>query len=370
MNLKQLARSLGLSQTTVSRALNGYPEVNDETRARVFAAARHYNYRPNNRAKGLATGRAMAIGHVIPMATKHEMVNPIFADFISGAGETYSRAGYDMLLSVVEDGDEAKVYRAMKSRAAVDGVIIHGPRRNDVRLDLLEQIGLPFAVHGRATGHEGEYSWLDVNNHRAFRRAADCLLDLGHRRIALINGLEFMDFAIRRRAGYEEALAARGIATDPVLMRSDEMTEVFGHDSARAMMALPDPPSAFLVSSMICALGVRRAIEEAGLVMGRDISIFTHDDALSYLQNGSGEAPIFSATRSSVRQAGRRLAEILLARIANPDAPPGQELFEAELVLGRSTGPFRQAAPLVPAPPVPAPSTLAPSAPGPATKDL
>ena len=67
----------------------------------------------------------MAVGHVIPIATRHEMVNPIFADFIAGAGETYSKAGYDMVLSVVPDDDEARVYRDLKSRGTVDGVIVH-----------------------------------------------------------------------------------------------------------------------------------------------------------------------------------------------------------------------------------------------------
>lgn len=338
MNLKELSRILGLSQTTVSRALNGYPEVNETTRQRVHAAAAQHNYRPNTRAKGLATGRALAIGHVIPMATKHEMVNPIFADFIAGAGETYARNGYDMVISVVEDGDEAQVYRNLKARGTIDGVILHGPRMNDPRIALLDEIALPYGVHGRASGINSPYCWLDVNNRSAFRRATDFLLDLGHRRIALVNGLEFMDFAHRRRGGYEDALRARGVNVDPALMRSDEMTEVFGYRSAVEMMAQPNPPTAYLVASMICALGVRRAIEEAGHMLGRDISVVTHDDMLSYLQNG-GDVPIFTATRSSVREAGRLLAELLLERIRDTTAQPRHLLLEAELTVGRSTGP-------------------------------
>lgn len=341
MNLKELSQNLGLSQTTVSRALNGYPEVNEATRARVLLAAQQHNYRPNTRAKGLATGRAMAIGHVIPTTTQHEMVNPIFTDFIAGAGESYARNGYDMLLSVVSDGDEAQVYRNIKARGSVDGVILHGPRMNDTRIPFLTELGLPFAVHGRASGIALPYAWLDVNNRSAFRRATEFLIDLGHRRIALVNGLEFMDFAWRRRGGYEDALAAHGMAIDTTLMRSEEMTEVFGYRSATQMLALPDPPTAILTASMITALGVRRAIEEAGLVMGRDISIITHDDALSYLLNG-GDVPIFTATRSSVREAGRRLAQMLIDRIADPDAPPPTQLLEAELMVGRSTGPNKR----------------------------
>jgi len=79
MNLKELSENLGLSQTTVSRALNGFPEVNSETRRRVAEAAERYNYRPNTRAKGLATGQSLSIGHIIPLSTRNELVNPVFA---------------------------------------------------------------------------------------------------------------------------------------------------------------------------------------------------------------------------------------------------------------------------------------------------
>lgn len=137
MNLKDLAHRLGLSPTTVSRALNGYPEVNEATRERVIAAAKEHNYHPNARAIRLATGRAMAVGHVIAITNRHEIVNPVFADFIAGAGETYSRNDYDMLLSVVPDEEEEQTYRAMKMKGNVDGVIVHGPRENDRRIALM-----------------------------------------------------------------------------------------------------------------------------------------------------------------------------------------------------------------------------------------
>ena len=338
MNLKKLSETLGLSQTTVSRALNGYPEVSEKTRRRVAEAARQHNYRPNTRAKSLATGRAMAVGHVIPISTKHEIVNPVFADFIAGAGETYSKAGYDMVLSVVPDADEASAYAEMKAKGNVDGVIVHGPRLDDRRIPLLHEIGLPFVVHGRATGASLPYSWLDVNNRHAFERATGLLLDLGHRRIALLNGLETMDFAIRRRAGFAAALKARGLDPDPALMRSAEMTETYGHAAARDLLCARPAPTAFLTSSLLVALGVRRAVEEAGLKLGRDVSVVTHDDELSYFSNG-GEVPVFTATRSSVREAGRLAARMLLDRIADPSIGPQERLLEAALVIGPSTGP-------------------------------
>lgn len=338
MNLKQLSENLGLSQTTVSRALNGYPEVSEATRSRVQLAAEQFHYAPSPRAKGLATGQALAIGHVIPLSDNHEMVNPVFGDFIAGAGETYSRNGYEMLLSVVPDQNETAIYRGLKSRRAVDGIVVHGPRVNDSRIALLNEIGLPFVVHGRASGVSDPYSWVDVNNRRAFTRATEFLLDLGHRRIALLNGIAEMDFAKRRQLGYADALKACGIPFDPALIRSHEMTEQLGFNATRDMLQLPDPPTAIITSSLIIALGVRRAIEDAQLTMGRDVSVITHDDALSYLGNGD-DVPVFTATRSSVRDAGGLVAQMLLDHVADPTLAPQNKLLEAQLMVGLSTGP-------------------------------
>ena len=340
MNLKELSELLELSQTTVSRALNGYPEVSEATRARVVAAANANNYSPNARARGLATGHSRCIGHVISVRDSGEMVNPIFGDFLAGAGETCARNGYEMMLTLVEEQAEADAYRRLKARASVDGVVVHAPRMNDPRLPLLHEIGLPFVVHGRASGTSVPYSWLDVNNRSAFERATEYLLGLGHRRIALINGAETLDFAMRRRKGYEAALTGAGIAVDPALMVSNEMTEGHGHASAIDMLEAPGPPTAFLVSSIICALGVRRALDERGLKPGRDVSIATFDDCLSYLRIGS-DTPVYTAMQSSVRSAGSKLAEMLLDRIRNPGAPPSECLREAEFVIGATTGPVR-----------------------------
>ena len=338
MNLRELSEQLGLSQTTVSRALNGYPEVNERTRARVEQAAREFGYTPNQRAKSLATGRSMQIGHVIPYSNQHEMVNVVFADFIAGAGEVYAENGYDMLLSVVQDDEEAAAYAKLVSKGAVDGFIIHGPTIDDPRIPLMQELGVPFFVHGRSSNVSEPYPHLDVNNLRAFQRGTEFLLDLNHQRIGLINGIEEMDFAYRRRSGYEAALKDRGIALDPSLLETSEMSEPHGYAAASAMLAQPNPPTAFLASSIISALGVRRAVEERGLQMGRDVSIVCFDDAISYLPNGADE-PIFTATRSSVRSAGRRCAELLMEIIKNPDQPAPTELWEAELVVGNSTGP-------------------------------
>lgn len=339
MNLKQLSDQLGLSQTTVSRALNNYPEVSEETRERVKLAARKYSYRPNTRAMGLATGRTMAIGHVIPMNST-DVFNPIFGEFIAGASKAYSNQGYELMLTMAPQDSEETVYRDIASKGSVDGVIVHAPRVNDPRIALLQSLKLPFVIHGRDSANTSEYSWIDMNNRRAFYRATRLLIDMGHQRICLVNGDETLNFAMRRRMGYSDALKDENINVDSNLLYSGDLTEANGFNAASHALTQKTRPTAFLVSSYVGALGVRRAIHNAGLNMGSDISVVIHDDELSYFQN-DGDIPQFTATRSSVRDAGERAANMLIDIIRNPAKAPLTELLDAPLTVGASTGPAK-----------------------------
>ncbi|MAZ16399.1 MAG: LacI family transcriptional regulator [Ahrensia sp.] len=341
MNLKQLSDKLGLSQTTVSRALNGYPEVSEETRKRVEAVAREMNYQPNSNARRLATGKSNTIGHVVPLS-HHDMINPHFSDFIAGAGEIYNRCGYDMLISVVNAGAEKPVYEALRRNRRVDGVIVHGPRVEDERIDLLRKLKLPFVVHGRTNDPEDSYSWVDVNNRRAFHTAAKHLLEAGHRRIALINGWEYMTFAAKRRDGLEKAMREYGAEPDPEIMISSEMIEPVGHDAMKRFLNLDNPPTAVLCSSVLNAMGAMRAIHEHGSRPGRDVSLIAYDDCLSFLPT-TGERPAITALRSSIRLAGMHCAEMLIDLIEKKTGPRNL-LLEAEFVVGASTGPVPQTA--------------------------
>lgn len=337
MNLKELSKQLNLSQTTVSRALNGYPEVNEATRQRVAEAAAKYRYRPNTRARTLATGKSMFIGHVIPMSKQTELVNMVFSDFVAGAGLVYAEHGYQLALSIVQDEQELTAYRQFAERGAVDGVIVQAPTTNDPRIEYLQKLEIPFVVHGRASEVTRPYTWLDVNNKRAIETATHHLIELGHSRIALINGKEALDFAARRRDGYTAALARAGLTVDNRLMCSGDMSEPNGYEAARDLLNRADPPTAFVASSIVLALGVKRAVEERGLRLGQDVSVVCFDDDLSYLPN-AGDTPQFTAMRSSVRAAGARCAALLLDLIATPGTAVRQELWEAELILGNSTG--------------------------------
>ena len=145
-----------------------------------------------------------------------------------------------------------------------------------------------------------------------------------------------MVFAVRRRDGYLKALQEAGVAMNPEIMFSGEMVEPQGYDAVSNMLRQQDAPTAILVSSILPALGAVRAIHEAGLVPGKDISILTWDDQLSFLQNG-GHVPMFTSLRSSIQDAGTRVAETLLSQIDKPKSGLSHELWEADLVLGSST---------------------------------
>jgi LacI family transcriptional regulator len=185
MNLKELASELGLSQTTVSRALNGYPEVNEATRVRVSAAAVRLGYRPNASARRLATGRTGAVGIVY---SANDGYGPHTSEFLGGLGARLAADEIDVLVSTVDNfDDELAAYRRAIASKKIDAIVLHSPRPDDPRAELLQDLNIPFIVHGRTTD-ETSYAWLDIDNAAAVERATDHLIRLGHRDIALLNG--------------------------------------------------------------------------------------------------------------------------------------------------------------------------------------
>lgn len=337
MKLKDLAQHLGLSQTTVSRALNGYPEVKEATRLVVAEAADRLGYRPNASARRLATGRVGAVGFVLRSPSEF---GPHTTEFIAGLSRSLAAEGLDILLSTVEShAQELDTYRKAAASRTVDAVVLHSPRLHDARVDLLLDLGIPFVLHGR-TNVQRPHAWLDIDNQDAMQRATAHLMDLGHRRIALLNGLAGLTYAEHREAGYRAALAARGVAADPALIANAVFTDEAGFRLAQAMLALEDRPTAFLPGSMMSALGVSRAIRQAGLELGREVSMIAHDDVFPYL-NADTMYPTLTTTRSSMRAAGTRIGELVASLLNGKPAAAIGELWPVDLVLRQSSAPPR-----------------------------
>jgi Transcriptional regulators len=335
MRLKDLAEHLGLSQTTVSRALNGYPEVNEATRRRVAEAASQLGYRPNANALRLATGRAGAVGIVLRGVDEF---GPHTSEFLSGLGSRMALEEIDLLVSTVRSyEDELATYRRLAASQKVDAIVLHSPTLHDRRAILLQELKIPFVLHGR-TEIGSPVAWLDIDNQGALERATSHLLDLGHRRIALLNGLKDRTFAHHRELGYRAALSDRGIAVDTALIGNSVFTDEAAFRMAQSMLELRPRPTAFLAGSMMTALGVFRAIRQAGLQLGTDVSMIAHDDVFPYL-NADNMYPTMSTTRSSMRQAGTRIAELIMQILSGKPTADVHELWPVELVLRQSSGP-------------------------------
>lgn len=337
MNLRDLSRLLNLSQTTISRALNGYPEVNEQTRQRVLQAVAKTGYRPNRAAQRLATGKTNSIGLVMPTGSGRD-TDLHFAEFLSGLGEVAVANDVQLVINPSKAEDEEATFRRLAAGGSVDAVYLSYIRRSDPRIALLKSLSLPFVVHGREIDGVLDYPLLDLDNAGAFNDATRLLLQLGHQRFALLNAPDYLCFAIARLNGTNIALAAHGLALAPALVQHSAMTEEYGYRGMMRFLDQPEPPTAVLCSSIVLALGAVRAINERGLQLGRDVSLIAHDDVFPYLKAENFSTPL-TTTRSSIRQAGIRIAERLIGEVAGIVASPQQEIWKAELIVRASTGP-------------------------------
>ncbi|WP_395448632.1 substrate-binding domain-containing protein [Aminobacter sp. UC22_36] len=331
MNLKQLSLMLELSQTTVSRALNGYPEVSEETRRRVTDAAKRHGYRPNPSARRLATGKAGMIGYVMPTGASVD-IDPHFVEFLSGLGDYARGHELDLVLSPADAQDEETTYRRIVANKQVDALYISAPYSADKRVALAHQLGIPFIVHGRSEGLDFDYPFIDIDNEGAFHDATRLLIQLGHKRVALINGDDTQTFAIFRERGVRRALSESGLVLEPKNTRSEIMTEENGYRAARRLLESSDAPTAIVCSSLLMALGVVRAARDLNLVMPRDLSLVSHDDVFHWLKPEHFSVPL-TTTRSSIRAAGARVAERLAARISGLEDGARGEVWPVDLVV-------------------------------------
>lgn len=339
MNLKELSTLLKLSQTTVSRALNGFPEVNETTRARVKAAAELHGYRPSAAARRLATGQSGTLGVVFPRE-RNLLGDLIFTEFLGGCVDRASELGYDVTLAMARgQATEESVYRRAVRSARVDAMILSSPLIEDPRVDLMREIKMPYLLHGR-TRNAASFPYLDIDNEGAFLKATKLLTDLGHRRIALLNGEARYNFAQDRERGFRAALMQSGIAADPQLISGYLMIEEHGLRQATRLLDLPAElrPTAFVCSSIAQAQGVMRVALARGLRIGKDISLIAHDDRLHDIRAETFDPPL-TATQSSIGEAGKRVVELLIAMLRDPSAPLPNEVWPVDLVVRASTGP-------------------------------
>ena len=318
VTIKDLARELGLSITTISRALNGYSDVGEKTRERVVKAAQSHGYRPNRNAQRLVTRRTHNIAWV-QSDNDRKFVDPHFVEVMAGVLRGARAGNYDVVLTSDATEHQVAVYDRYVRDNSVDGFIVDLPQRDDPRIDFLLEAGKPFVVHGR-TARQNEYSWVDVDNQGNFRQLTRLMVANGHQRIAFVNGDERFMFAAARRQGVHQALDELGLSRDVVQVynATHPMGEA-GYQLTSQALAGGDV-SAIIYSSALMAVEGHSALVRAGRQPGKDIAIATMDDMLDYLDL-SPYADLFTFVRSSLREAGASLVAGLIEQCENETAP-------------------------------------------------
>ncbi|HUN43571.1 MAG TPA: substrate-binding domain-containing protein [Acetobacteraceae bacterium] len=332
MSLRAIASELGLSVTTVSRALGGYPEVAAATRHRVLAEARRIDYRPNQLARRLRQGRSEAVGLVLP-ADPGQFGDPFFLQLLAAVGPPLRHAGLDLLVMSARPGlDEIRAYLHLVEGRRVDGILLARTRRNDARIRYLLDCGVPFVAHGRCD-ETRPYAFVDIDGAAACQAATQRLIGFGHRRIGLINAAPHYTFAHYREQGWRTALAHADLPPGPV--RCAEPSEEAGFTLMRELLAQPHPPTAVLCATDRLAIGALHAVSQAGLRAGRDMSLIGYDD----LPMASCTDPPLTTIEQAVARVGPRMVEMLTALLHGADPAGLQEIWPTRLIPRGSDGP-------------------------------
>ena len=310
VTLYDVAREAGVHFTTVSRALNGSPDLNirPQTRARILAAAERLRYRPNAFGRGLRLASTHTLGLLVP-----SLRNPVYAAVVRGASARAWERGYVVVLSEDSEGGlAAPAYERLVVEGRIDGLLVATARRDDPAAEQWLRAPVPAVFVNRR--YPGGHN-ISMREEDAARLAASHLLDLGHTRLAHIAGPENLDTASRRVRGFRAALREAGRRAPIVAVPFDEAG---GFRAMSELLARPRPPTGVFVSNINQALGALAAAKRHGVAVPGSMSLITYDDdALAeYLD------PPLTAVRMPMGELGRTAVDILLDLIAGGDGRP------------------------------------------------
>jgi DNA-binding LacI/PurR family transcriptional regulator len=328
--IRGLAARLGISIGTVSRALNGRPDVNAATRQRVIDAARDLGYVPQQSGRDLRCGATRGVGLLWEIPDGREAYGePFFLSLFGGTQEVLTRHDYDLVIMLDQPrGDPLTRLRRIVRRRQVDALILPWTRAEDPRLDYLAATGIPFVALGRSLSG-GAHPWIDLDFETAAQMATERFVAAGHRRIAL--GVP-ADSLMQKRffvAGYRRALLAAGIPFDETLVAEGSVTPAGGYDVATIVLARTSRPTALIAIDSSMIVGIYRRLAELGLRCGADVAVLggVHDTPISEFL-----LPALTCFSLDTVALGRRLAEILLATLDRRADPPIGELWPLHLV--------------------------------------
>jgi len=332
--LKELARKLGVSPATVSRALADHSRISPETRERVQEAAREAGYVPNRAARALVTGKGSGFVGLVLSDPGYGREHSYLGEFVQGLGQGFSEHGIDLFLAFVPEGQsEMQVIRNIVSSRRADGLVLGRTTEADPRIDYLVAQHFPFVAHGRTELDDAPFDWMDTDGAAAFGEAFRLLHGLGHRRFGLVSIEEPMTFRQHRVEGARAAM--HGTETTLAIAASPRYDARRRDEAIRAMLSAPDRPTAMLCLFDGLALSVLDVAADLGLSVPGDLSVMGFDNIAS----AAHARPALSTFDADTLASARDLAGMLVKRLEDPGAPPVHRLIRPRLVLRQSHGP-------------------------------
>jgi len=330
VTLADIAREVGVSKMTVSRAINNHPLISAETRTRVLAVARRLNYQPNQYARALATNRSYLIGVVVP-----DLMNLYFAE-VTRAVEAVARpAGFQLLICSTEEDPSRELGEVETLLHRTDGLIISSvlpPTETKAYRKMIKD-GARIVLVDRTM--KLRCPSVVTDNVQVGRLATRHLISLGHRRIGHLRG-DASSVSAERLEGYKQALAEKKLRYDGSLVRPCGLLEREGYEAMHAWLAEGDVPSALFAVNDPTAIGAMQALAEAGLRVGRDAALV----GAGNIHYGDMLRVPLTTVSWSRAEMGQQAAQLLVQLIEGKpaDAKARQVILPPELVVRNSCG--------------------------------
>lgn len=332
--LKDIAHEVGLSITTVSRALADYDDVAPETRRRIKEVAQKLGYHPNLTAQRLQKKRTDTLGFIMPTFGPR-FSDPFFSEFLAGIGNKAAAHNYDLLVSThaPDSESERKAYERAVRGGWVDGLIVVRTRENDDRISLLCHHGFPFVAFGR-TNDDLDFPYVDEDNVAGMRLLTQHFIDLGHWRIGFISPAPGLMFGRHRLQGFKEAMAANNLDVPPEWIVNGDMTQNGGATAVEQLLAIKPRLTAIIAGNDLMAIGAMNRISQHGLQAGRDIAIGGFDDIpLAAFTN-----PPLTTLHQPIAEIAKQLCGMLIALVSGQPLAQRHSLLTPTLIVRESSG--------------------------------
>ena len=329
MNIKELAKKLELSITTVSRALGGYSDVSEKTRERVKKFAIKYQYRPNPYASTLATGRTKSVGYILPIyGTNTSTLNQgNFFQFIAGmSDELLSESIQLQILFAKSEKEEIEAYEKLIFEQKIENIVLQNIKTNDKRIDMLNKYKINYVAWGK-TETKKNFSWVDLDNKGAIEKIIKYLIKKKHKHISYINISEKYNFANERKSSFLKNLKMNNIKFNKNYYASVKLEEPEkSFEIIKAMLIKNKKITAIICSTEFSALSAIKACNYLNYKIGKDISVITFDGPL--VRDLS--TPPITAVSFPVKDLGKKAINILLNK--QNDVKASNYLAKSEII--------------------------------------